>query len=162
MDKIQKSPLEEKALELIENTLKDSPYRVVDLDARSGGKSLVRLFIERRETRSATIGDCATVSRLIDPALEAATLFPGPYELEVSSPGLDRRLRLQADFDLSVGQELKLDFTEKLEGLGGSTRAKLLKSNPGELLLSSSGKEILVRLEKIQKAQRIFQEGNTR
>ncbi len=158
METIKKSPLEDKVLEMIEETLKDTPYRVVDLDCRMGGKSLLRLFIERRETKAASIGDCATVSRLLDPALEASSLFTGPFELEVSSPGIDRRLRLQTDFQENIGREVKLEFTEKLEGIGGAARGELLKAENGNVVLKSSGKEILVRLNQIQRAQSIYKD----
>ena len=118
MPSIAKSRLEMKVLELCDTHLGPRGFRAVDVDCHVAGKSIVRIFIERlrlqaeAELSSAepetavspkrpqtSIEDCAEVSRLIGPVLDTVEFIPGPYDLEVSSPGVERRLRLVSDFE---------------------------------------------------------------
>ena len=71
-------------------------------------KPTVRFFIDREEEGGVTIDDCARASRLLDPLIEAAGVFGGPWVLEVSSPGLDRPLTKEADFTRFAGREITL------------------------------------------------------
>ena len=57
-----------------------------------------------------TIDECAQVSRDLSLALEAEEVFPDPYRLEVSSPGLDRPLKIQRDFLRNMGQKIIVHF----------------------------------------------------
>ena len=52
---------------------------------------------------------------------------PLSFELEVSSPGLDRRLRTVSDFEREVGSNISLRFLNRVEGLGKQTAGQLLK-----------------------------------
>lgn len=162
MQSIHKTETELKVLEIINQILQNGPYRVVDLDCRVAGKSLLRIFIEKVETGTASIGDCVEVSRLIDPAIETAQLFSGPFELEVSSPGIERRLRLVGDFERVVGTEVKLELMEKVEGLGANLRGVLVGIEDEKVSLKMQGKQVLVGLGNIKKAQRVFLEVNAR
>lgn len=162
-ESILKTEVERKLLELCEATLKDLSFRVVDVECKVGPKSLCRLFIERTtEDKGPTLDDCATVSRLLDPVLESSTLLPGSFDFEVSSPGLDRRLRLREDFGQVIGKEVRLSLHEKLEGLGANMRAKLLRVEPNDLVLHYQGKEVPVPLNKIRKAHLVWEFNNER
>jgi ribosome maturation factor RimP len=90
-------------------------YEIIHLEVLIGRANTLRLFIDRLEGHpGGPIGveDCALVSRTLDepldaiPELEAA--FKGPYELEVSSPGVDRPLRLSRDFEKFSGKEARI------------------------------------------------------
>jgi len=143
---------------LCEKELGPLGYRVVDLDCRMAGKALLRVFIETlKEGTQISIDDCVAVSRHMDPILEAGELFSGPYELEVSSPGLDRRLRLSDDFEKVAGKEIKVMLTESLPGVGAQLRGHLLRVLPGQLEIKVSGKDVLVELNKIKKAQTVWE-----
>ena len=60
--------------------------------------------------------DCARLSRLISPVLEEADPIAGAYELEVSSPGIDRPLTKLKHFDDWQGYEAKLELDRLVEG----------------------------------------------
>jgi len=158
LDSIYKTELEHKLLDLCEKELASLGYRVVDLDCHVSGKTLLRIFIESlNEGVQVSIDDCVTASRHLDPLLEAGQFITGAYELEVSSPGLDRRLRLSTDFEKATGKELKVVLTESIPGVGGQLRGHLLRVLPGQLEMKVSGKEVLVGLNKIKKAQTIWE-----
>lgn len=160
MSSIWKADLEQKLLGLVSPALATLGYRIVDLDVRESSRSLVRLFIERCSREgNVSIEDCAAASRKVGELLEAEEWFSGPFDLEVSSPGLDRRLRTQADFESSIGGEVKLKLLESIQGLGANARGVLLFSDPQGIRLRVSGNEFFVPYEKIVKAHRVWSPG---
>lgn len=158
MSSIHKSELECKLLDLCEKEVTPLGYRVVDLDCKGTGKVLLRVFIEKQsENTQVSIDDCVTVSRHLDPLIEAANLFEGSYELEVSSPGLDRRLRLLSDFEKVIGKEVKLGLVESIPGFGAQLRGELLAVLQEQIAMKVSGKEVTVPVKQIKKAQTVWE-----
>lgn len=80
------------------------------------GAWVLRFFIDGKEEHGVTIDTCATASRLLDPLLDASDIVPGPYTLEVSSPGIDRRVRWPEDFARFAGERVQMRFRAPLEG----------------------------------------------
>jgi ribosome maturation factor RimP len=83
-------------IELLEPTVKALGFELVDVEANIGRRSLLRLFIDREP--AVTLADCELVSGQISAFLDVEDPLPGSYLLEVSSPGLDRRLRTPEHF----------------------------------------------------------------
>ena len=162
LEPILKTDLELQLLALCEKVLGPSAFRPVDVDCRLGGKSLIRIFIERTGAQeggkpgTATIEDCAKASGLMGTALEAESLIPGHYDLEVSSPGLERRLRLRSDFEQCIGGEVKLKLTESLQGKGANVTGVLRKVENGDIVVALGNAEILVPLLKIKRANLVW------
>jgi ribosome maturation factor RimP len=107
--------------EAIESTVGGMGYELVDVER--SGRGLLRIFIDRQpghvyptgESESVTVDDCEQVTRQLQYALEVDAI---EYErLEVSSPGLDRPLKRDADYQRFAGQEvaltLKLPFQNR-------------------------------------------------
>lgn len=158
-----KSALEVQVLGLCEQHLGPKGFRAVDVDCHTGGRSLVRIFIERGlasgapdPSRSPSIDDCADASRLIGAALETMDLFEGGYDLEVSSPGLDRRLRLDEDFEAAIGEEVKLKLVENWDGRGINLTGKLERVEDGAVIVSVDKEQRRVPLDKIRRANRVW------
>lgn len=157
-ESIFKSELETELLSFCEEKIAELGFKVVDLDCRISGKSLLRLFVDNKSGGTQTsLEDCVKLSRLLDPLIEERNFFSGAYELEVSSPGLDRRLRLVSDFANALGKEVKLEFCDPIEGLGKQTRGILAEVNEGQIKIKASGKSVWVSLNKIKKAHTVWQ-----
>jgi len=98
----------------ISSLLDSMGYELIHLEVHMGRQKILRLFIEHNEWSRGGIGieDCARVSRALDEPLdqmaEVEDLFHGAYELEVSSPGVDRPLRTLRDFVRFKGREVRL------------------------------------------------------
>jgi ribosome maturation factor RimP len=96
-------------------------FDLVDLQvARAGRRRIVRVLADR-PTGRITLDECAKISRALAVALEQFGFASEPYVLEVSSPGLDRRLQSPRDFHRYVGETLTLHFAD------GSVRQGTLK-----------------------------------
>ena len=79
--------------------------------ARVGKRRILRVLADRPKGRIA-LDECAKISRALAVALEHAGFGPEPYVLEVSSPGLDRRLTTFRDFERYVGEALTVQLAD--------------------------------------------------
>src|SRR5271170_605010 len=93
-----------------------SGVEVVEIDMRgSGGSRMLRVFIDK--PGGVTHEDCANVSRELSTILDVEdAISGGPYVLEVSSPGLDRKLSRAADFERFTGSRVKLTTRTPVNG----------------------------------------------
>src|SRR5689334_18792525 len=89
---------------------------VVEVEMRGGGKArTLRIFIDKPS--GVTHEDCANVSREVSTILDVEDAVPGgSYVLEVSSPGLDRKLVRPGDFERFQGSRIKLTTKEPVNG----------------------------------------------
>src|SRR6478672_13866936 len=98
-----------------ERVAASSGLEVVEVEFRGGGKSrMLRITIDK--PAGVTHEDCANLSREVGTILDVEDVVPGPYVLEVSSPGLDRQLNRPADFERFTGSQVKLTTREPVNG----------------------------------------------
>ncbi len=98
-------------------------YQVVHIEAQTHRQKTLRIFIDYLEySGEKTIGieDCVRVSRALEETLdqsqEIENIFHGSYELEVSSPGVDRPLRTLQDFERFSDREIRVHVYRALTG----------------------------------------------
>ena len=91
-----------------------SGLEVLDVEFLGGGKArMLRVFLDKPAAGNdpmagVTHEDCANFSREFGTILDVEDVMPGSYTLEVSSPGLDRKLVKPADFTRFTGSRMKL------------------------------------------------------
>jgi ribosome maturation factor RimP len=102
---IGQESIAEQVRRVLEPVLERDGYELVEVEwLRAGPRWTLRLFIDRQG--GVGIEDCQTVSRTVEPILDVEELIEPAYDLEVSSPGLDRPLRKPADFARFTGQRV--------------------------------------------------------
>ena len=84
---------------LIEPAVEAAGFDLVRVRLFGGGRPRLQVMAERKDRRAVSVDDCAELSRLISPILDVEDPIAGEYDLEVSSPGIDRPLVRPADFD---------------------------------------------------------------
>lgn len=90
-------------------------FEVVDVDfVPQSGRSLVRVFLDR--PGGINLDDCARFSRRLGDLLEMNQTLPRAYVLEVSSPGIERRLRTEQHFRRFVGRTARVELFDAVEG----------------------------------------------
>jgi len=101
---------------ILERVASSSGLEVLETELRGGGKSrMLRIVIDK--PAGVTHEDCANVSREVGTILEVEDAMPGgSYLLEVSSPGLDRKLVRPADYERFIGSLVKLTTREPVNG----------------------------------------------
>ena len=136
-------------IKLLEGPINALGYELVDLDVRTGGRGLLRIYID--SVNGVTLDDCEIVSKQVGALLDVEDPLPGSYLLEVSSPGLDRRLRTAAHFERFIGEEIKIQLSRAQEGRR-RFRGRLLGLDAGVVALEVDGKTWNLSLENIDVA----------
>jgi ribosome maturation factor RimP len=83
---------------------------------RQGKHSLLRIDIDRAGLPGVSLGDCERASREIERELDAAGLIQDSYDLQVSSPGIDRPIVTDDDIRRNSGRRVVVETSERLEG----------------------------------------------
>lgn len=100
---------------LFEPVVEGLGYELVGVEFISAGNhSVLRVYIDHDD--GIDLDDCTAVSRQVSALLDVEDPIPGQYNLEVSSPGLDRPLFSLAQFEQFVGHSASVDLREKLAG----------------------------------------------
>lgn len=133
---------------LLESTLIGLGYEMVDLEISNRGK-LLRLFIDKPD--GINIDDCALVSNHISRLLAVEMDFD--YDrLEVSSPGLDRPLKKESDFQRFKGETAMIKLRMPLQGRK-KFEGVLQGVEDGKLQIEIDGNLLRFDLENIDKAR---------
>jgi ribosome maturation factor RimP len=137
--------------ELLEPVLGRLGYELADLEVRSGGKGgLVRVFIDKPD--GIDLDDCEKVSLAVSALLDVEDPVPGKYTLEVSSPGLDRKLTKVAHFQRFVGEEVKVQMRLPIEGRR-RFRGKLMSLDDENIVVEVDGEPHSLALATIDTAR---------
>jgi ribosome maturation factor RimP len=105
----------EKVRGIAERVAVSSGLEVVEVELRGGGKArMLRIVIDK--PAGVTHEDCANLSREVGTILDVEDAIPGSYTLEVSSPGLDRKLFRPADYERFTGSRVKLTTQQPVNG----------------------------------------------
>lgn len=142
--------------ELVEPILAGRGMSLVELiyAPQRGGRALLRLFIDK--PGGVDVEDCADVSRDVSDLLDVNEhLIPGPYLLEVSSPGLDRPLRTRDDFVNHLGQKVHVRLYNAIDGRR-NFRGILAEVNEGTLLVEADGQRHRLPLDDLDRANLIY------
>jgi ribosome maturation factor RimP len=126
-------------------------FELVKLESSlSGRRRVIRLFIEHPE-REVSVGDCVRISKAVGFVLEGEGVMGEPYNLEVSSPGMNRPLVKGEHFRRFAGKTAKVVAI----GDGGKTRTfigRIEGVEGNELLLTVEGGEMRIPIGSVTKA----------
>lgn len=143
--------MRERLVELLAPVVDGLGYELWELEfaSRAGG-GVLRLYID--SPQGISLEDCERVSRQVSERLDESDPIPGHYNLEVSSPGLDRVLRTPAHFQRFLGERARVEMRSSVEGQRrflGTVRA----ANDREVLLDVEGEEVRLPIDGIHKAR---------
>lgn len=106
----QKTKIEKELIKLAEPVLKEMGYELVDLNFKKERGWILRFFIDK--DNGVSLEDCENASRLIGDILDAKNLIKEHYNLEVSSPGINRPLTKKEDFIKFSGNKVVLQLKQ--------------------------------------------------
>lgn len=132
---------------LLEPTLASMGYELVEVEQLARGK-LLRIFVDKEG--GINIDDCVLISNHLSKLLAVENIDYS--RLEVSSPGLDRRLKKETDFYRFRGERVKLKLRVALQGQR-NFEGVLLEVNNDKLKLEVEGKELDIELNNLEKAR---------
>ncbi|MEO8597152.1 MAG: ribosome maturation factor RimP [Candidatus Solibacter sp.] len=107
--------LASKIEEVAQKVAQAEGLELVEVEVKGGGNSrFVRIAIDKPD--GVSHGDCSLVSQRVGSILDEEDLVPGHYTLEVSSPGVERKLSKPQDYQRFQGQKAKITLRDPLDG----------------------------------------------
>jgi len=102
--------------EEIEKIVSSEGLELVHIDYRKQGRGwLLRIDIDKEG--GVTLADCELVSHQVSAFLDVEDVVPAEYELQVSSPGLDRKFYKESDYQKFIGRLVRVQTTKAIRGL---------------------------------------------
>ena len=153
----------EKIREAAERVARSEELDIFDVEWKVGKQRLLRVYLDRLpgpanpEGLGITHKDCERVSQQLSVILDVEELVPGPaYTLEVSSPGLDRKLIKPADYERFTGRLAKIWLNEPVEKQG-YWEGRLAGLSDGMVKLTVNDREIAIPYAGIRKANLVVE-----
>ena len=112
---MKKADIEKRTEELVIPIIERFGYELWDVEyVKEGSDYYLRIYADKEG--GFTVEDCEAVSRAIDPLLDEEDFISAAYILEVSSPGLTRKLVKERDFERSVGRLIRVNLFKAIDG----------------------------------------------
>jgi len=143
----------ERIREAAERAARSAGTEVVDVEWKVGKQRFLRVYIDKPEG----ISHSEAVSNQLSVVLDVEDLVPGPhYILEVSSPGLDRKLTKPAEFERFAGRLARISTTEPVENQK-FFEGRLAGFADGKVQIEVKGRVIALPMEGIRKANLVVE-----
>ena len=151
-----REPVASKIEEIAQRVADSEGMELVEVEVKGGGGSrLVRISIDKPD--GVTHADCELVSQQVGTILDVEDVVPGHYTLEVSSPGVERKLLKPKDYLRFQGKKIKVTLREPVEGRR-NWDGTLAGFEDGVIALDAGqGKTVRFELGQVQKANLKFE-----
>lgn len=126
---------------------------VYDIDEKMSGKGRI-IVVYLTKIGGVTLDECASFSRALSDELESLDLIPERYFLEVSSPGLERPLRLKSHWISAINEKVAVQYA--FENEKQSRMGTLIEVNQDTVVLDDRGERLEILLKSISRAKTIF------
>jgi ribosome maturation factor RimP len=130
-------------------------FALVRVRLSGSGRPVLQVMIEREDGATITVENCAEASRMISALLDVEDPIAGAFNLEVSSPGIDRPLTRLGDFDRFAGWEAKIELDRPVDGRK-RFRGKLLGVAGDQVRLEQDGSQVEVPFATIVAAKLVL------
>ncbi len=123
-------------------------YDIVTL--KENDMNIFRVYVTSKD--GINLDKCAEISRMISPILDLDEPMNGKYNLEVSSPGIERKLKNPRHFKASIGEKVKLKDFDK-----NSIKGELLSADDNEIKIKTEHGEEIITYDEISSALTYFE-----
>ncbi len=137
--------------ELFEPVVVGMGYELVEIEYQPSAKyGVLRLYIDKQG--GVQVEDCSAVSHQLSALIDVEDPLPGQFNLEISSPGMDRPLRKLEDFQRFIGHTMNLKTSMALDG-PRNFKGELTAVEGDELVLNCDNKAVRLPYAAIDKAR---------
>ncbi|MBK5921466.1 ribosome maturation factor RimP [Rhodothalassium salexigens] len=140
---------------LIEPTAEALGFELVRVTFTGGGSPVLQIMAERADG-TMSVDDCAKLSREVSTLLDVEDPIPGEYNLEVSSPGIDRPLTRPKDFERWAGFDAKVELDTPRDDGQRRFKGRLRGLEAAEVLLDVGAETLRLPLAHVAKAKLIL------
>ena len=135
-DLIAKTAIDRRLAEILIPVIEDMGFELVRLRLQGGKTATLQIMADRPEG-GINVDDCAEISTMVSATLDVEDPIEDKYNLEVSSPGIDRPLTRLKDFATFEGYEAKLETNQPIDGRKRFTG----------VLAGVEGEDVLINIE---------------
>lgn len=148
--------------DLIEPLVREAGFDLFDLEVPSGPSGVLRVFIWKGKGGTVLLDNCASVSKRIEELTQLDEMIPGSYVLEVSSPGINRKLSRPEHFMGAVGERVKI-VVQEVGGTRRSIKGTVLRFVDGDLEIQDEEcqQPLRISISAIKRAQVDFEFGRS-
>ena len=140
---------------VVEPYLKEERIELDDVQLQGVGPNL-RLKVTVDTAKGIDIDQVASVSRRLTRLIDTQGLITGPYTLEVSSPGLERRLNRTAHYSKSIGRDVRIKARDA-DGGSQTVRGILVAADPETVTIEVEGERIDMPVQDITHARTVYE-----
>ena len=144
---------------LVEPVVTGQGYELVDVEFKNElGAWILRVYIDKPGAEGGVgLDDCASVSRELSAVLDVDDVIPGHYSLEVSSPGLNRPLKKEADFARFVGKKAKIRTRHPVGESRRNFSGTLVSVAGGKVKIDVGDQVCEVPVDDVEKANLVYE-----
>lgn len=147
--------------ELLEPVVAAEGMEILEIEYRRESIGWVlRIYIDREDGIS--VDDCAKISRVASDVLDVADPIPTAYNLEVSSPGLNRPLRKWEQFKKYVGEFIEIRTATPMEQNRRNFKGVLKEATPEQVVIETDEIDHVIALPLIERARLLYFESAKR
>lgn len=143
--------LTDRVIELVKDYLEEHGIELIEVIFRREGSGMV-LRLVADTAQGIKVSECADLNNYLSEALDKEDLIQDRYTIEVSSPGLDRPIKTDRDFERSMGKELELTTFEAVDGRK-THEGVLMGIDKENIVIERQGISIIVPRDKIALAR---------
>ena len=140
--------LREKIQEMIQTSIEIMDYELIDIECHQGRTSL-KIIVYIDHTRGIKIDDCVKITKVISPILDDDNALNEYYNLEVSSPGLNRKLILKEHYDKFIGKVIKVKLKIKIDNRK-NYKGTLLERIDDSISIVENNQKINIQMDAIE------------
>jgi ribosome maturation factor RimP len=153
---MNKKSIEETVTDIVNNIIKSTDYELVDVEyVKEGPFKYLKVYINKEE--GITVDDCADISRALNKKLDDIDFIKEQYFLEVSSPGVERPLKTEADFAKNLDKLVEVKFYKPIDGKKMVTGI-LLEKTETAVVINAENEKISIDLKDISKINRAIED----
>lgn len=147
--------IEEKVEQLVKNPIEKLGYSLYDVEyVKEGPEYYLRIYIDKES--GIDLNDCEKVSNEINEILDKADYIKEQYYLEVSSPGIERKLRKDKHLEQNISKNVEIKLFKKDNNGKKEYTGKLKAFNQEEIIIETD-KEIAIERKNIAQIKTIYE-----
>ena len=153
---MSKKNIESSVWKITEDILQSTEIELVDIEyVKEGPFKYLKVYIDKPD--GITVDDTADVSRMLNKRLDEIDLIKEQYFLEVSSPGVERPFKKEADFLNNIGNVVEAKFYKPIDGKK-SVNGILTEKNEDNIVIKSGDDILMIELKDLSKINRVIED----
>ena len=153
---MNKKSIEESVQKIVDEIMHGTDFELVDIEyVKEGPFKYLRVFIDK--TGGITVDDTADVSRLLNKKLDDVDLIKEQYFLEVSSPGIERPFKTDADYQKNIGETVEARLFKPLDWKK-AVKGKLIEKKDDSVVIQEGEELITIEIKDVSKINKVIED----